>query len=407
MFKNLKKLLFIPTILVPISLPMVSLACTPQQQYIDAVNSLNAMANDYQNRVNSGEKEWTYLAISLRNATAFYNKGNELADEAGGHYSAKNYFKLVAQIEGIEQFASSVADNIKKEPRWYNARIYKMIDAYRIIYTNNIEIGSSLSSLDNIRKTFNQIWSNDPDDSKLLFNNIQDDYKVYKNLLTQIQSLYNLIQPNSYISAHPEAISKFTAFKEELSKLLAKNDKDWTLVDVIPELLQSTNKILKESNEELKALLSNEEFLNSLDEGQKAQVNNFNKAFLPQLPVNELQSHLQYVLSDALNNVWQKIYLEILFTFYETYKFDSIIPASTSNNINKKLTEANKLYRTLYAELEQYELDAEDTTEENSHSNEISPELIKNVKEYNVIPAQEYSEISDKIKEYLTKNKKN
>ncbi|MFV8418338.1 hypothetical protein ACNQ21_02450 [Mycoplasma sp. VS299A] len=137
MFKHFKKLLFITPIITTISLPMVSLACTPQQQYIDAVDSWNKLSDQYVAKVQKGEKQYYYLSIAMKNAASFYNKGNELALQAGGHFSANQYFQLVAQIEAKKKYVELMAQALEKDPKMYNAQTLDIISLYKLIYTNN------------------------------------------------------------------------------------------------------------------------------------------------------------------------------------------------------------------------------------------------------------------------------
>ncbi|WP_416754466.1 hypothetical protein ACM0JF_03190 [Mycoplasma sp. 654] len=386
MFKHLKKLLFITPIITTVSLPMVSLACTPQQQYIDAVESWNKLSDQYETKVKKGEKQYYYLTIAMKNAASFYNKGNELALQAGGHFSANQYFQLVAQIEAKKKYVEYVAEALEKDPKIYNSESLDVISFYKLIYTDNSN-DLSLGSTDALGKKIFDIWEMQPNSSSLASDVIEAS-KTYKNDLKILNQIWDSITPYPYVQEHQEIKNQASSFKELSLSLIQTSEDKWVKIDLAGSLL---NNILISYNvafDYLNKLLANPDFLKSLTAEQKANVKQYQSQIAKMANTARL-AHLQAIMTTNLDQVFKDIYLKILFTFYQTDKFAAILPTTTYNKLITALSNSYETYINLSLILSK---------------DSIDNETIKKVDEFKVITTQEYSEINDKIKEYLTNN---
>ncbi|MFV8473086.1 hypothetical protein [Mycoplasma sp. 31_09] len=386
MFKHLKKLLFITPIITTVSLPMVSLACTPQQQYIDAVESWNKLSDQYEAKVKKGEKQYYYLTIAMKNAASFYNKGNELALQAGGHFSANQYFQLVAQIEAKKKYVEYVAEALEKDPKMYNSETLDVISFYKLIYTDNSN-DLSLGSTDALGKKIFDIWEMQPNSSSLASDVIEAS-KTYKNDLKILNQIWDSITPYPYVQEHQEIKNQASSFKELSLSLIQTSEDKWVKIDLAGSLL---NNILISYNvafDYLNKLLANPDFLKSLTAEQKANVKQYQSQIAKMANTARL-AHLQAIMTTNLDQVFKDIYLKILFTFYQTDKFAAILPTTTYNKLITALSNSYETYINLSLILSK---------------DSIDNETIKKVDEFKVITTQEYSEINDKIKEYLTNN---
>ncbi|MFV8435150.1 hypothetical protein ACNQ16_02370 [Mycoplasma sp. 3137] len=386
MFKHFKKLLFITPIITTISLPMVSLACTPQQQYIDAVDSWNKLSDQYVAKVQKGEKQYYYLSIAMKNAASFYNKGNELALQAGGHFSANQYFQLVAQIEAKKKYVELMAQALEKDPKMYNAQTLDIISLYKLIYTNNSS-DSSLGSVDSLGKKIFDIWGEN-DKSTGLVSDIVQESKTYKSNLETINKIWDSISAYSYVKENAEMQSQLKTFKQLISSPIQASETKWDKIDLASDLLNNVSDSYHLALESLNNLFTNQDFINSLTQEEINQVNLY-KGNIAKMVNNARIAYLQATLVSNLNQIFKEIYLKILFTFYQTDKFDAILPTTTYNKIITTLVKSYETYLTLSLAL---------------NNNQINSDTLKKVDEFKVITSQEYSEINDKIKEYLTNN---
>ncbi|MFV8467592.1 hypothetical protein [Mycoplasma sp. 46852] len=386
MFKHFKKLLFITPIITTISLPMVSLACTPQQQYIDAVDSWNKLSDQYVAKVQKGEKQYYYLSIAMKNAASFYNKGNELALQAGGHFSANQYFQLVAQIEAKKKYVELMAQALEKDPKMYNAQTLDIISLYKLIYTNNSS-DSSLGSVDSLGKKIFDIWGEN-DKSTGLVSDIVQESKTYKSNLETINKIWDSISAYSYVKENAEMQSQIKTFKQLISSPIQASETKWDKIDLASDLLNNVSDSYHLALESLNNLFTNQDFINSLTQEEINQVNLY-KGNIAKMVNNARIAYLQTTLVSNLNQIFKEIYLKILFTFYQTDKFDAILPTTTYNKIITTLVKSYETYLTLSLVLS---------------NNQIDSDTLKKVDEFKVITSQEYSEINDKIKEYLTNN---
>ncbi|MFV8469497.1 hypothetical protein ACNQ17_01045 [Mycoplasma sp. Sp48II] len=386
MFKHFKKLLFITPIITTISLPMVSLACTPQQQYIDAVDSWNKLSDQYVAKVQKGEKQYYYLSIAMKNAASFYNKGNELALQAGGHFSANQYFQLVAQIEAKKKYVELMAQALEKDPKMYNAQTLDIISLYKLIYTNNSS-DSSLGSVDSLGKKIFDIWGEN-DKSTGLVSDIVQESKTYKSNLETINKIWDSISTYSYVKENAEMQSQIKTFKQLISSPIQASETKWDKIDLASDLLNNVSDSYHLALESLNNLFTNQDFINSLTQEEINQVNLY-KGNIAKMVNNARIAYLQATLVSNLNQIFKEIYLKILFTFYQTDKFDAILPTTTYNKIITTLVKSYETYLTLSLVL---------------NNNQIDSDTLKKVNEFKVITSQEYSEINDKIKEYLTNN---
>ncbi|MFV8477060.1 hypothetical protein ACNQ2I_01235 [Mycoplasma sp. Z355B] len=386
MFKHFKKLLFITPIITTISLPMVSLACTPQQQYIDAVDSWNKLSDQYVAKVQKGEKQYYYLSIAMKNAASFYNKGNELALQAGGHFSANQYFQLVAQIEAKKKYVELMAQALEKDPKMYNAQTLDIISLYKLIYTNNSS-DSSLGSVDSLGKKIFDIWGEN-DKSTGLVSDIVQESKTYKSNLETINKIWDSISAYSYVKENAEMQSQIKTFKQLISSPIQASETKWDKIDLASDLLNNVSDSYHLALESLNNLFTNQDFINSLTQEEINQVNLY-KGNIAKMVNNARIAYLQTTLVSNLNQIFKEIYLKILFTFYQTDKFDAILSTTTYNKIITTLVKSYETYLTLSLAL---------------NNNQINSDTLKKVNEFKVITSQEYSEINDKIKEYLTNN---
>ncbi|MFV8413994.1 hypothetical protein ACNQ2B_00945 [Mycoplasma sp. Z707] len=386
MFKHFKKLLFITPIITTISLPMVSLACTPQQQYIDAVDSWNKLSDQYVAKVQKGEKQYYYLSIAMKNAASFYNKGNELALQAGGHFSANQYFQLVAQIEAKKKYVELMAQALEKDPKMYNAQTLDIISLYKLIYTNNSS-DSALGSVDSLGKKIFDIWGEN-DKSTGLVSDIVQESKTYKSNLETINKIWDSISTYSYVKENAEMQSQIKTFKQLISSPIQASETKWDKIDLASDLLNNVSDSYHLALESLNNLFTNQDFINSLTQEEINQVNLY-KGNIAKMVNNARIAYLQATLVSNLNQIFKEIYLKILFTFYQTDKFDAILPTTTYNKIITTLVKSYETYLTLSLVL---------------NNNQIDSDTLKKVNEFKVITSQEYSEINDKIKEYLTNN---
>ncbi|WP_416741635.1 hypothetical protein ACM0LK_03055 [Mycoplasma sp. Z331B] len=386
MFKHFKKLLFITPIITTISLPMVSLACTPQQQYIDAVDSWNKLSDQYVAKVQKGEKQYYYLSIAMKNAASFYNKGNELALQAGGHFSANQYFQLVAQIEAKKKYVELMAQALEKDPKMYNAQTLDIISLYKLIYTNNSS-DSALGSVDSLGKKIFDIWGEN-DKSTGLVSDIVQESKTYKSNLETINKIWDSISTYSYVKENAEMQSQIKTFKQLISSPIQASETKWDKIDLASDLLNNVSDSYHLALESLNNLFTNQDFINSLTQEEINQVNLY-KGNIAKMVNNARIAYLQATLVSNLNQIFKEIYLNILFTFYQTDKFDAILPTTTYNKIITTLVKSYETYLTLSLVL---------------NNNQIDSDTLKKVNEFKVITSQEYSEINDKIKEYLTNN---
>ncbi|MFV8499601.1 hypothetical protein ACNQ1M_00680 [Mycoplasma sp. VS424B] len=386
MFKHFKKLLFITPTITTISLPMVSLACTPQQQYIDAVDSWNKLSDQFEAKVQKGEKQYYYLVIAIKNATSFYNKGNELSFQAGGHFSANQYFQLVAQIEAKKKYVELMAQALAKDPKMYNAQTLDIISLYKLIYTNNSN-DSSLGSLDSLGKKIFDIWESD-NESVGLVSDIVQASKTYKSNLETINNIWDSISAYSYVKENAEIKSQLKTFKQLISSPMEADETKWNKIDLASDVLNNVADSYHLAIASLNNLFNNSDFINSLNPEQKEQVKLYQDN-IAKMENNARLAYLQATLVSNLNQIFKDIYLKILFTFYQTDKFDNILSTSTYNKIITTLVKSYKVYLTLSLAL---------------NNNQVDSETIKKVDEFKVITSQEYSEINDKIKEYLTNN---
>ncbi|MFV8471144.1 hypothetical protein ACNQ1N_02945 [Mycoplasma sp. HF11B] len=386
MFKHFKKLLFITPIITTISLPMVSLACTPQQQYIDAVDSWNKLSDQYVAKVQKGEKQYYYLSIAMKNAASFYNKGNELALQAGGHFSANQYFQLVAQIEAKKKYVELMAQALEKDPKMYNAQTLDIISLYKLIYTNNSS-DSSLGSVDSLGKKIFDIWGEN-DKSTGLVSDIVQESKTYKSNLETINKIWDSISAYSYVKENAEMQSQIKTFKQLISSPIQASETKWDKIDLASDLLNNVSDSYHLALESLNNLFTNQDFINSLTQEEINQVNLY-KGNIAKMVNNARIAYLQTTLVSNLNQIFKEIYLKILFTFYQTDKFDAILSTTTYNKIITTLVKSYETYLTLSLAL---------------NNNQINSDTLKKVDEFKVITSQEYSEINDKIKEYLTNN---
>ncbi|MFV8477474.1 hypothetical protein [Mycoplasma sp. VS410B] len=386
MFKHFKKLLFITPIITTISLPMVSLACTPQQQYIDAVDSWNKLSDQYVAKVQKGEKQYYYLSIAMKNAASFYNKGNELALQAGGHFSANQYFQLVAQIEAKKKYVELMAQALEKDPKMYNAQTLDIISLYKLIYTNNSS-DSALGSVDSLGKKIFDIWGEN-DKSTGLVSDIVQESKTYKSNLETINKIWDSISTYSYVKENAEMQSQLKTFKQLISSPIQASETKWDKIDLASDLLNNVSDSYHLALESLNNLFTNQDFINSLTQEEINQVNLY-KGNIAKMVNNARIAYLQATLVSNLNQIFKEIYLKILFTFYQTDKFDAILPTTTYNKIITTLVKSYETYLTLSLAL---------------NNNQINSDTLKKVDEFKVITSQEYSEINDKIKEYLTNN---
>ncbi|MFV8472522.1 hypothetical protein [Mycoplasma sp. SH20] len=386
MFKHLKKLLFITPIITTISLPMVSLACTPQQQYIDAIDSWNKLSNQFETKVQKGEKQYYYLSIAMKNAASFYNKGNELAFQAGGHFSANQYFQLVAQIEAKKKYVELMAQALAKDPKMYNAQTLDIISLYKLIYTNNSS-DSSLGSMDSLGKKIFDIWESG-NDSPGLVSDIVQASKTYKSNLETISNIWDSISAYLYVKENAEIQSQIKTFKQLISSPMQASEAKWDKIDLASDLLNNVSDSYHLSIASLNNLFNNSDFINSLNPEQKEQVKLYQDN-IAKMENNARLAYLQATLVSNLNQIFKDIYLKILYTFYQTDKFDAILSTSTYNKIITTLVKSYEAYLTLSIIL---------------NNNQVDSETIKKVDEFKVITSQEYSEINDKIKEYLTNN---
>ncbi|MFV8479120.1 hypothetical protein ACNQ13_01950 [Mycoplasma sp. VS428] len=386
MFKHFKKLLFITPIITTISLPMVSLACTPQQQYIDAVDSWNKLSDQYVAKVQKGEKQYYYLSIAMKNAASFYNKGNELALQAGGHFSANQYFQLVAQIEAKKKYVELMAQALEKDPKMYNAQTLDIISLYKLIYTNNSS-DSSLGSVDSLGKKIFDIWGEN-DKSTGLVSDIVQESKTYKSNLETINKIWDSISAYSYVKENAEMQSQIKTFKQLIISPIQASETKWDKIDLASDLLNNVSDSYHLALESLNNLFTNQDFINSLTQEEINQVNLY-KGNIAKMVNNARIAYLQATLVSNLNQIFKEIYLKILFTFYQTDKFDAILPTTTYNKIITTLVKSYETYLTLSLAL---------------NNNQINSDTLKKVNEFKVITSQEYSEINDKIKEYLTNN---
>ncbi|MFV8474673.1 hypothetical protein [Mycoplasma sp. Z631] len=386
MFKHFKKLLFITPIITTISLPMVSLACTPQQQYIDAVDSWNKLSDQYVAKVQKGEKQYYYLSIAMKNAASFYNKGNELALQAGGHFSANQYFQLVAQIEAKKKYVELMAQALEKDPKMYNAQTLDIISLYKLIYTNNSS-DSSLGSVDSLGKKIFDIWGEN-DKSTGLVSDIVQESKTYKSNLETINKIWDSISAYSYVKENAEMQSQLKTFKQLISSPIQASETKWDKIDLASDLLNNVSDSYHLALESLNNLFTNQDFINSLMQEEINQVNLY-KGNIAKMVNNARIAYLQATLVSNLNQIFKEIYLKILFTFYQTDKFDAILPTTTYNKIITTLVKSYETYLTLSLAL---------------NNNQINSDTLKKANEFKVITSQEYSEINDKIKEYLTNN---
>ncbi|MFV8480901.1 hypothetical protein ACNQ1U_00815 [Mycoplasma sp. 653B] len=386
MFKHLKKLLFITPIITTISLPMVSLACTPQQQYIDAVDSWNKLSDQFETKVQKGEKQYYYLSIAMKNAASFYNKGNELAFQAGGHFSANQYFQLVAQIEAKKKYVELMAQALAKDPKMYNAQTLDIISLYKLIYTNNSS-DSSLGSMDSLGKKIFDIWESGNDSAGLVSDIVQAS-KTYKSNLETINNIWDSISAYLYVKEDAEIQSQIKTFKQLISSPMQASEAKWDKIDLASDLLNNVSDSYHFAIASLNNLFNNSDFINSLNPEQKEQVKLYQDN-IAKMENNARLAYLQATLVSNLNQIFKDIYLKILYTFYQTDKFDAILSTSTYNKIITTLVKSYEAYLTLSIAL---------------NNNQVDSETIKKVDEFKVITSQEYSEINDKIKEYLTNN---
>ncbi|MFV8468188.1 hypothetical protein ACNQ2K_00780 [Mycoplasma sp. VS292A] len=386
MFKHFKKLLFITPIITTISLPMVSLACTPQQQYIDAVDSWNKLSDQFETKVQKGEKQYYYLSIAMKNAASFYNKGNELAFQAGGHFSANQYFQLVAQIEAKKKYVELMAQALAKDPKMYNAQTLDIISLYKLIYTNNSS-DSSLGSMDSLGKKIFDIWESGNDSAGLVSDIVQAS-KTYKSNLETISNIWDSISAYLYVKENAEIQSQIKTFKQLISSPMQASEAKWDKIDLASDLLNNVSDSYHFAIASLNNLFNNSDFINSLNPEQKEQVKLYQDN-IAKMENNARLAYLQATLVSNLNQIFKDIYLKILYTFYQTDKFDAILSTSTYNKIITTLVKSYEAYLTLSIAL---------------NNNQVDSETIKKVDEFKVITSQEYSEINDKIKEYLTNN---
>ncbi|MFV8401126.1 hypothetical protein [Mycoplasma sp. 005V] len=387
MFKHFKKLLFITPIITTISLPMVSLACTPQQQYIDAVEDWEKLTKQYEEKVANGQKEFTYLAIVMKNAASFYGQGNELANQAGGHFSANQYFNLVAQIEAKKKYVEYLAQALEKDPKMYNSETLDIISLYQLIYTNNSN-DLSLGSIDALGEKIFNIWGIKSEDSLAFAEDIVESSKKYKLDLSVLNEIWTTISNYSYAQTHREIVENAQTFKELSLLPLQADENKWNKIELASSLIEGANKAYKLSLENLSNLFKSAEFINSLTEEQKAVIKQY-QSKITEMKNNAMLANLQSTLANTISHVFKDIYLKILFSFYQTNKFSAILSAPTYNKLITALEKGYKEYLELSLVL---------------NSNSIPVDTVEKIAKFNVISPEEYSEINDKIKEYLTNN---
>ncbi|SJZ49143.1 hypothetical protein [Mycoplasmopsis verecunda] len=376
MLKKLKTILFSAGALSVISLPMMSLACTPRDQYLDALASWNKELKMYEDKlkVPNGEK-YKYLVVAMQNASKFYNTGNLLSDEAGGHYSGNTYFNLVAQLESKQQLATYLAQQIETYPDFYNSTTLDVLSQYRLIYTADIDgTIAPLNAIDSVYKTINNLWGiNSFAGIRGLINNRKQTYVEIFNKINQFAQENNSLFINEQIS-----------LISQTARLL-NNKALWEQIDSVAEFLTKLNNII--------AIFS------SLDTSKQ----NSNVVSEYNVIRNDLiiKKHMQYYIQldlIALNNLtyaFKDIYLKILATFYQTEKFSSVLDTSLINEILTDMKKLDNKYQIIINELDQNNLSNIDGLI--SELNDISLANIV-LKDSNIKLSDE---INDKIKEYI------
>ncbi|MFV8418337.1 hypothetical protein ACNQ21_02445 [Mycoplasma sp. VS299A] len=241
--------------------------------------------------------------------------------------------------------------------------------------------------MDSLGKKIFDIWGEN-DKSTGLVSDIVQESKTYKSNLETINKIWDSISAYSYVKENAEMQSQLKTFKQLISSPIQASETKWDKIDLASDLLNNVSDSYHLALESLNNLFTNQDFINSLTQEEINQVNLY-KGNIAKMVNNARIAYLQATLVSNLNQIFKEIYLKILFTFYQTDKFDAILPTTTYNKIITTLVKSYETYLTLSLAL---------------NNNQINSDTLKKVDEFKVITSQEYSEINDKIKEYLTNN---
>ncbi|WLP85649.1 hypothetical protein [Mycoplasma seminis] len=401
MFKKLKKLLFISPIIVCSALPMVSMACTPQQQYKQAIKDWNLLLDQYKADYQNGSYQYKYLVTAMENASKYFAYVDNFADEDGGHYSANHYFQLVASLKAKEEIAKKFVEKLNNEPQIYDAR---KLDIILIYFTININANDSSNETKNINSLVSTLTNTIGDITKKTEqNSVKTNYDRILNIYEESQQWIR-----GYITIYDYLIkSKLVSNTEDINKTITSLKESWTKFNQTIAIFGSD--LDKDSNNcsELYNLLKNGKtsLLNTLQSIENKDQYIWEQIRgLQRIDKTLLALQLSDKLLQASKWVFYDVYAEILFSFYQKLQFASVLTSTQYINLTTSLSKAGRNFRQFIKQLET--------------NPEISPEELKEMQNWDiferietedktqkVIPGAEFiNEINDKIKEYLKQN---